>query len=134
MRDLTKLLQNPSLLSLNRAADRAYYLPYADEESALEGRGDTPYRQMLSGEWNFKYFERVIDIDEEVFQLGYPFTETIPVPSNWQLHGYDIPQYTNVEYPYPVDPPYVPVDNPAGVYSRTFAIDAAGKSICGARA
>lgn len=124
MRDLTKLLQNPSLLSLNRAADRAYYLPYADEESALEGRGDTPYRQMLSGEWNFKYFERVIDIDEAVFQLGYPFTETIPVPSNWQMHGYDIPQYTNVEYPYPVDPPYVPVDNPAGVYSRTFAIDA----------
>lgn len=123
MRNLNELLQNPTLLSLNREPERAYYIPYADETSALEDKGDTPYRQMLSGEWNFKYFERVIDVEEEVFQSGYPFTDKIPVPSNWQMHGYDIPHYTNVEYPYPVDPPYVPTDNPAGVYSRAFTVD-----------
>lgn len=123
MRDLNKILQNPTLLSLNRERERAFYIPYADEKAALEGKGDTPYRQMLNGEWEFKYFPRVTDVEEKVFQPGYTFSETIPVPSNWQMHGYDIPHYTNVEYPYPVDPPYVPTDNPAGVYSRTFTVD-----------
>lgn len=123
MRDLNKLLQNPTLLLINRERERAFYMPYADEKAALEGKGDTPYRQMLNGEWRFQYFLRVTDIGEEVFQPGYTFSETIPVPSNWQMHGYDIPHYTNVEYPYPVDPPYVPIDNPAGVYSRRFTID-----------
>lgn len=131
MRDLNKLLQNPSLLSLNRETDRAFYIPYADEQSALEGKGDSPYRQLLNGTWKFRYFPRAIDVEEDALMPNYPFTDEIPVPSNWQMHGYDIPHYTNVEYPYPVDPPYVPNDNPVGVYSRTFTLDAAwnGKEI-----
>lgn len=56
MRDLNKILQNPTLLSLNRERERAFYIPYADEGAALEGKGDTPYRQMLNGEWDFKCF------------------------------------------------------------------------------
>lgn len=123
MRDLDKLLQNPAVLSLNRERERAFYIPYADEKAAFAGKGDTPYRKMLNGEWRFQYFERAADVEEKVFQTDYKFTDKIPVPSNWQMHGYDIPHYTNAEYPYPVDPPYVPVDNPAGVYSRTFTID-----------
>ena len=123
MRNLNQLLQNPTLLSINRERERAFYIPYADEKMALAGRGETPYRQMLNGEWNFRYFPRVADIEEDALLPGYKFSETIPVPSNWQMHGYDIPHYTNVEYPYPVDPPYVPTDNPAGVYSRTFTVD-----------
>lgn len=123
MRNLNQLLQNPTLLSINRERERAFYIPYADEKTALAGRGETPYRQMLNGEWNFRYFPRVADIEEDALLPNYPFTEKISVPSNWQMHGYDIPHYTNVEYPYPVDPPYVPTDNPAGVYSRTFTVD-----------
>ncbi|CAY75301.1 beta-galactosidase [Erwinia pyrifoliae DSM 12163] len=45
---------------------------------------------------------------------------SIPVPSNWQLAGYDAPIYTNVQYPIPVDPPHVPEDNPTGCYSLNF--------------
>ena len=123
MINLDELLQNPSLLSINREPERAFYIPYADEKAALEGKGDTPYRQMLGGEWGFQYFPRVTDVEEVVFQPVYTFSETIPVPSNWQMHGYDIPHYTNLEYPYPVDPPYLPTDNPVGVYSRKFTID-----------
>lgn len=52
MRDLNKLLQNLTLLSINRERERAFYIPYANEKTALEGKGDTPYRQMLNGEWN----------------------------------------------------------------------------------
>lgn len=123
MRNLNELLQNPTLLSLNRERERAFYIPYANEKAALESKDDTSYRQMLNGEWNFRYFSRIADVGDDVLQPDYPFDEKIPVPSNWQMHGYDIPQYTNVEYPYPVDPPYVPKDNPAGVYSRPFTVD-----------
>lgn len=131
MRDLNELFQNPSLLSVNREAERAFYIPYADERAALEGQENSPYRQMLNGIWKFRYFSRVIDVEEEALLPGYAFSEEIPVPSNWQMHGYDIPHYTNVEYPYPVDPPYVPNDNPVGIYSRTFTLDASweGKEI-----
>ena len=50
--------------------------------------------------------------------------DRIPVPSNWQMHGYGIPQYTNVNYPYPIDPPHVPQENPVGLYRRAFAVPA----------
>lgn len=131
MRDLNELLQNPTLLSFNREKERAFYIPYADEQTALEGKGNSPFRKMLNGIWKFRYFSRAIDVDEAVFSPDYNFTDEIFVPSNWQMYGYDIPHYTNLEYPYPVDPPYVPNDNPVGVYSRTFTLDAewTGKEI-----
>ena len=48
--------------------------------------------------------------------------DALPVPSNWQMHGYGVPNYTNVAYPYPVDPPRVPTENPTGTYVRDFFI------------
>lgn len=125
MRNLNDLLQNPSLLSINREDGRAYYLPYDNKKAALESNRNSPYRKMLNGEWNFRYFPRTVDVTEEALLPNYPFTEKIPVPSNWQMHGYDIPHYANIEYPYPVDPPFVPLDNPVGIYSRTFTLDKA---------
>ena len=83
MRNLKELLQNPALLAINREADRAFYIPYADEQTALEGKGQSPYRQMLNGMWNFQYFSRMIDVEESALLPNYPFTEEIPVPSNW---------------------------------------------------
>ena len=53
MENLDELLQNPAILSINRETERAYYIPYADEASALEGMGDTPYRQMLGSASDF---------------------------------------------------------------------------------
>lgn len=102
----------------NRMPQRAYYIPYESLEKALEGKKEnSAYYKCLNGEWNFAYFERDIDVPEFITEW-----DTISVPSCWQMHGCDKPGYTNVVYPHPVDAPFVPDDNPCGVYSRTFEI------------
>ena len=124
MRDLMALVQDASILQIGREQERAYYLPYSSREAALAGT-ESDWVQLLNGQWGFTYYERLFDVEEAVFAADYAFADTLSVPSNWQLHGYDIPQYTNVTYPIPVDAPYVPDDNPAGVYGRDFEIPAA---------
>ncbi len=102
----------------NRMPQRAYYIPYESLEKALEGKKEnSAYYKCLNGMWNFAYFERDIDVPDFITKW-----DSIPVPSCWQMHGYDKPGYTNVVYPHPVDAPFVPDDNPCGVYSRTFEI------------
>lgn len=99
--------ENVMQTSENRNKLRNYYIP-----------GGVSEYQLLNGDWKFAYFQRDIDVPETIEQW-----DTIPVPSCWQLHGYDNPNYTNVNYPYPCDPPYVPDDNPCGVYEREFEIN-----------
>jgi len=109
--DLTRIKEN-------RMPPRAHYVPYDTLEKALEGdKNKSSYYQLLNGTWDFRYFEREIDSTLEAEKW-----DSIPVPSCWQLFGYDKPGYTNVNYPYPVDPPYVPDDNPCGIYRTTFDI------------
>lgn len=104
--------ENPQLLQENCEPQRAYYIPYDSLEKALAGKKEeSRFYLCLNGEWKFRYFERDIDVPSEITEW-----DTITVPSNWQMCGYDIPYYTNINYPYPVDPPYVPDDNPCGVY------------------
>ncbi len=106
-------------LQIGREPQRSYYIPYDTLEKALEGKREaSSLYQLLNGEWDFAYFERDIDVPEQITAW-----DKIPVPSNWQMHGYERPYYTNVNYPYPVDPPYVPDDNPCGVYARTFTME-----------
>ncbi len=102
-----RIYENPFKTSENRCAPRSYYIP----------SGISQYN-LLNGIWNFKYFEREFDVPEKIDNW-----DTIPVPSCWQTEGYDIVNYTNQEYPYPVDMPYVPDDNPCGVYNREFTIE-----------
>ena len=110
--------QNPKFLEKGREAARAHFIPFRTMEEALEGDVKKSSRyQSLNGTWDFKYFEAWYLMEEPVY-----FTETIPVPSNWQMYGYDIPYYTNVNYPYPADMPRVPDDNPCGVYRRYFTV------------
>lgn len=112
--------QNLSVLSLNRESARSYYIPYADESSAKRmSKEDSPYYMLLNGTWNFKYYDRYIDVPEDL-KIGT--WDELPVPSNWQMHGYDRVHYTNSNYPFPLDPPHVPNDNPVGIYERTFSI------------
>ena len=114
--DLTKLSQN-------REPQRAYYIPYDSLEKALAGdKTVSAYYHCLNGEWNFKFYERDVDVPE-VAEISH--WNKIPVPSCWQMHGYEKPWYTNVNYPHPVDPPYVPDENPCGVYQRSFTVDGA---------
>lgn len=92
--------------SENRLPSRSYYIP--------EGTGK---KVCLNGTWKFAFFENG-DIVENVEQW-----DEIEVPSCWEMKGYDSPNYTNINYPFPCDPPFVPDINPMGVYSREIFID-----------
>ena len=115
------------VLHLGCEKPHAYFIPYADEASADRNkRGTSPYVKTLCGDWDFRYYPSVTQIEDflsPAFDRGD--MESITVPRNWQTlteRGYDVPQYTNVNYPYPVDPPHVPAENPCGLYIRDFVL------------
>src|SRR5690554_1614506 len=111
--------QNPRFLQKGREKERAFYIPFQDLDSALDGAKErSRYYQNLDGTWDFKYYDAYYKVPETINEW-----DSIPMPSNWQLHGYEEPYYTNVNYPHPVDPPYVPDENPCGVYRRVFTLD-----------
>lgn len=121
----TPAWQDPSVLHRNREAPRALLIPYADRESALSGdRTRSPWYRSLNGDWLFHYAERPSTIPDgaEMPDFDDHDWETIPVPSVWQLQGYGTPNYANVNYPFPVDPPFVPDDNPVGCYRQMFEV------------
>ena len=110
--------ENPNFIHDNTMAPRAYYIPYDTLEKALSGnKKASEYYTLLNGEWDFKYFARDIDCPDVIDEW-----DKVMVPSCWQTTGYEKPYYTNVNYPYPVDPPYVPDDNPLGVYRKVINI------------
>ncbi len=115
--------ENPHLLHENTMPNRAYYIPASKVGFDLtEHREDSDRFELLSGMWKFRYFDSIYDVKEEFFQEGHD-TESyddIPVPGCFQNYGYDRHQYTNVRYPFPMDPPYVPAENPCGTYVRHF--------------
>lgn len=111
--------ENPKKTGENRLAQRSYYIPYHSIEAALScDEKKSEYYRLLNGVWDFAYFEKDTDVPEKIEKW-----DTIEVPSVWQMKGYERPYYTNVNYPYPVDPPYVPDENPCGVYRTSFKID-----------
>lgn len=108
--------ENPSITGRNRLAPHAYFFAYPDEASALKfDRTASPWCKLLNGVWKFHYAPTPAEASME-------FNTTIPVPSHWQMHGFGKPHYTNVQYPFPVDPPRVPTENPTGTYGRDFEI------------
>lgn len=116
---LPNYFQDPQILHLNTTPHHAYFIPFESVESAVKNpRESSAFFTLLNGEWDFAYFERYVDLLEDF--LHFVFSEKIPMPSNWQNHGYDHHQYTNVNYPFPFDPPYVPIENPCGLYHRSF--------------
>ncbi len=120
-----KEFENPLFLQENREKQRAYYAPFHDEKSALTNKFEkSAYYQLLNGTWAFKYFERYIDVPDCITNADVDTSDwdATPVPSCWQMQGYELPYYTNLDYPYPVDPPYVPDENPVGVYSTEFEV------------
>lgn len=103
---MKRVYENPYKTSENRMTPRSYYIP-----------GGISEYHLLNGIWRFAYFKRDIDVPEDIENW-----DEIPVPSCWQLHGYGNPNYTNINYPFPCDPPFVPDDNPCGVYERAFTL------------
>ena len=115
--------QNPAVLSRNREKPAVPVIPYPSEEAALDGvKGQSPYYRLLNGDWAFAYYDRYDRAPRGFCENDFDVSgwDRLQVPANWQMFGYDVPQYTNVNYPIPVDPPYVPAENPAGLYVREF--------------
>ena len=113
-----------SVLHENTMPERAYYIPASKRMAdPVEYREQSDRMQLLNGTWKFQYFESIYDVTDAFYEMGYDTTgmDEITVPSVWQMSGYDRHQYTNIRYPFPFDPPYVPQDNPCGVYVRTFS-------------
>lgn len=110
--------ENPEVFHVNSLDNHCYFIPFADGQNAFEAREKSQKFELLNGNWGFRYFDSIIDLEDDFTKIAAK--KTIPVPSNWQLHGYDYVQYTNVVYPIPFDPPFVPDENPCGVYSRTY--------------
>lgn len=114
--------ENLQVLSENTMPNRAYYIPASVKMDGLVQKREMSDRlQLLSGEWNFRYYESIYDV-EEFFGADYDVSafDKLPVPGVWQNFGYDCHQYTNHRYPIPFDPPYVPQDNPCGAYVTEF--------------
>ncbi|PYG89185.1 beta-galactosidase [Ruminiclostridium sufflavum DSM 19573] len=112
--------------------NRAYFIPYPAVDKALSGdRECSGYFQLLNGYWNFEYFNSIYDVTGKFCEPGYDASglKKIPVPGAWQNYGYDKHQYTNMKYPFPYDPPYVPADNPCGAYVRQFEINGSSNNM-----
>lgn len=115
--------ENLSVLRENTMPARAYYIPSSKRmDNLVEHREESDRMQLLNGTWKFQYFNSIYDIQDSFFEKNYDTEnfDEIQVPSVWQMAGYDTHQYTNIRYPFPFDPPYVPQDIPCGAYVHTF--------------
>ncbi|MDG2392957.1 MAG: glycoside hydrolase family 2 TIM barrel-domain containing protein, partial [Thalassotalea sp.] len=120
--------QDLSVFKVNTEQPRATFLPYdkADKVSS-DDYASSPYYKLLNGNWKFNWSANPYSVPEDFFKPEYDVSswDELPVPANWQMHGYDYPIYTNVEYPFPKNPPFMPEDdNPTGAYRTSFTLPA----------
>lgn len=122
-----RYFEDLTVLHENTLPVRSYYVPASGESEAPE---DQPLREfsgrlrMLSGcSWLFRYYKSIHELKEEFFREDFMPDEGWGgehVPFCWQMRGYDEHQYTNIRYPFPFDPPFVPQQNPCGAYLHRF--------------
>ncbi|RPH22513.1 beta-galactosidase [Buttiauxella warmboldiae] len=111
--------ETPAVTQLNRLPAHPPFSSWRDASAARDDKASDSVHS-LNGNWQFSYFPQPESVPESWLAHDLPDAQTLPVPANWQLHGYDVPIYTNVTYPIPVTPPQVPSLNPTGCYSLTF--------------
>lgn len=121
-----RFYEDLSVLHQNTELDRAYYIPSSvRNDMVIWNRESSDRLQMLSGcAWRFAYYPSIHDLQDPFYMQEYEpgkWWKQETVPFCWQLRGYDSPQYTNIRYPFPFDPPYVPQDNPCGAYLHSFS-------------
>ncbi|EKA2134843.1 beta-galactosidase [Citrobacter freundii] len=114
--------ENPGVTQLNRLEAHPPFCSWRSADDARTNQRSSQLRS-LNGQWQFAWFAAPEAVPESWLTSDLPQADTVNVPSNWQMDGYDAPIYTNVTYPIPVTPPYVPAQNPTGCYSLTFHID-----------
>ncbi|MGL5336333.1 MAG: sugar-binding domain-containing protein, partial [Enterovibrio sp.] len=128
MVDFKQILQrrdweNPQSIAVNKMKAHSPLFSFRSSLDAL--KNTNPQRRSLNGQWKFQLFAAPQLVAESFMQPKFDDSEwqTIAVPSNWQLQGHDKPIYTNVKYPFAVNPPRVPEDNPTGCYRTTFSLE-----------
>ncbi len=121
--------ENPQVIDQNKEPGHCTLVPYPDTDSALQcERLASEFYKSLNGEWKFNWVSKPSDRPVDFYKPGYDVSkwDEIPVPSNWQMHGYGRPIYLNMRYPFTVNPPYIPHDyNPVGSYRTEFSIPGA---------
>lgn len=113
------------IVQRNRQKERSFFVPFADEDTARTcERGNSSRFRLLNGIWKFSYSETPAHTPNGFYEEDYNVTEwdDLEVPSCWQMKGYGSPHYTNTVYPFPIEPPHVPTENPTGCYRRNFFI------------
>jgi beta-galactosidase/evolved beta-galactosidase subunit alpha len=124
--------ENPAVTHRLRLPPRAAFIPCASlDEAALGDRASSSRLLLLNGNWSFHLAPSPAETPADFQSPGFDAAnwETIPVPCSWQMKGHGRPHYTNVIYPFPVDPPHVPTENPTGCYRRTFELPDAWKGM-----
>jgi len=120
--------QDLSVFKVNTEAPRATFIPYdSADKIATDEYASSPQYKLLNGNWDFKWSANPSAVPKGFYKPEFDISDwdKLPVPSNWQMHGYDYPIYTNIEYPFPKNPPFVPQDdNPTGAYRTNFTVPA----------
>ncbi|MDT8300718.1 MAG: glycoside hydrolase family 2 TIM barrel-domain containing protein [Sedimentisphaerales bacterium] len=118
--------ENPDVIGINKEPGHCTLIPYSDIEKALKAdRKDSQFFRSLNGNWKFNWVNKPSDRPLDFYKPDYDVStwKLIPVPSNWQMHGYGIPIYLNSRHPFPPNPPHIPHDyNPVGSYRRQFTM------------
>ena len=103
--------------------ERCFYIPMQEADlDVSDSKEKSEQCMLLNGVWDFRYYDSIYILEAdvpEICKLNLRW-DKIPVPAVWQNYGYDRHQYTNVNYPFPFDPPYVPRENPCGLYKKEF--------------
>ncbi|MFV0366414.1 MAG: glycoside hydrolase family 2 TIM barrel-domain containing protein [Mangrovibacterium sp.] len=123
---------DPRITEVNRDKSRATAYSYASVDAALKNEREQSGRFVsLNGEWDFKFAIKPADAPKDFYQSKVSEWDKIPVPSNWEMQGYDKPIYKSAVYPFrPINPPYAPTDyNAVGSYQRSFTVPADWKDM-----
>jgi beta-galactosidase len=120
--------ENPAVFQVNRLPARATFINYPEKDAAIQDNYfRSPYYLNLSGKWKFNWVPKPADRPVDFYKNGYDDSRwgEISVPGNWEIQGHGTPIYTNVVYPFPKNPPFIPhLDNPVGSYIKEFELPA----------
>ncbi|MBN1482333.1 DUF4981 domain-containing protein [candidate division KSB1 bacterium] len=118
--------ENPEIFAINKEAPHATLVPFQDTKAAVSFEMKKSDRLiLLNGDWKFKFLPKPADAPKDFYQERFSDAEwdVLSVPSNWQIHGYGRPIYTNIKHPFPANPPYVPHEaNETGLYRLEFVV------------
>lgn len=118
-----KIWENHQVDGINRMPARAHFLTFPNREKALLGSNRYTHAfKNLNGVWKFMFLDAPEYSPEGFYESGFDTAsmDDITVPGNWQLQGYGKMHYSDLWYNFPINPPYVPTENPTGIYKRTF--------------